>query len=390
MRRFLLLTALVMVLSGVFFALSWDGEGFAFEYSSAEAQSILTFIPSINRGDIENQKPLPDPPAVIKAVYATAWTAGGKGMERLIEFIKSTELNAVVIDIKDYSGIVSYDIQVPEVLKYKAKEVRTPRINALLKRLHDEGIYVIARQTVFQDPALVKARPDLAVQNKNTGRPWADQKGLSWADPASGEVWEYNIAIAKDALARGFDEINFDYIRFPTDGATKLMQYPFYDPVTTYKKDVIREFFRHLRASLPGARISADLFGQTTVDYEDMGIGQIIEYAYESFDYVAPMVYPSHFIANFLGYKNPATNPYEVIKYTSDLAFKRLRASGHSSKLRPWLQDFDLGGVAYGADKVSAQIRAVHDSSAGYENLYGGWMLWDPANIYTPEALQLD
>jgi hypothetical protein len=127
--------------------------------------------------DIENQKPLANPPAVVKALYATSWSASSaKKMTYFIDLIKSEGLNAIVIDIKDYSGLVAYDIQDPKVIEYGAKEVRMPRINTLIKRLHDEGIYVIARQTVFQDPALVKARPDLAVGSKATGGVWYDHK----------------------------------------------------------------------------------------------------------------------------------------------------------------------------------------------------------------------
>lgn len=379
-------------------------EPFSFVYQSEGDKSVTTHTVNPN-GDIENQKPLKNPPEVIKAIYSSGWTAGTtKGMDRLINLINETEINAIVVDIKDYSGVVSYDIQVPEVIKYGAREVRIPRINRLIKRFHDNGIYVIGRLTVFQDPALVKARPELAVKNMNTGKPWQDRKGISWIDPSSKEAWDYNISIAKDAYERGFDEINFDYIRFPSDGPTALMQFPFYDAKTTYKQDAIREFFQYLRKSLPGRKTSADLFGYTAINVDDLGIGQIIEYAYENFDYVAPMIYPSHYNANFLGYPKPATNPYEVVKHSMDSAIVKLIAwnevHASSSKLRPWLQDFDLGGVPYDADKVRAQIKAVEASSlkgcgeadpliGGLCNTFvDGWMLWDARNIYTSSALK--
>jgi len=342
--------------------------------------------------DIEPQNPLANPPEIIKAVYATSWSASSETkLNYLIDLINETELNAIVIDIKDFSGLVLYDIDFEDVEEYEAKEVRILRINALIKRLHDEGIYVIARQTVFQDPALVAARPDLAVRNNVTGGVWEDRKGLSWIDPASKEAWDYNIAIARDASNRGFDEINFDYIRFPSDGDLSVMSFPFYDIDTTLKKDVIGDFFGYLRSGLDGVVISADLFGLVTVNYDGLGIGQVIEDAYRNFDYVSPMVYPSHYAKGFIGYSNPATQPYEVVNYSIEIADTRLNslqnATGTApvfSQLRPWLQDFDLG-ADYTSDMVRAQITAVNDVDPSI-----GWMLWDPRNNYTRGALHTE
>lgn len=339
--------------------------------------------------DIEPQKPLPYPPATIKAIYVTSWTASNPArMDDLIQLIDQTELNAVVIDIKDFSGLVAYDIENDAVDKYGAKEVRIPRINALIKQLHDNGIYVIARQTVFQDPALVKARPDLAVKNAYTGKAWTDRKGLSWVDPASQEVWDYNIAIAKDAAARGFDEINFDYVRFPSDGSLEAMQFPFYDEATQFKKDIIRDFFMYLNSAMGDTVISADLFGLSTVAQDDLGIGQVIEDAYLNFDFVAPMVYPSHYAVGTLGFSNPAAHPYEIVNDSMTKAIMKQQAlqklvgqETQLAKLRPWLQDFDLG-TDYNAAEVRAQIQATYDAG-----VTSGWMLWDPRNEYTRDAL---
>lgn len=334
--------------------------------------------------DLPNQKPLSNPPQAVKAIYATSWSAGSQSkINYLINLIKETELNAIVIDLKDYSGFITYDIKVPEVGKYGAKEVRIPRINSLIKRLHDENIYIIGRITVFQDPFLAKARPDLAIKDKTTGEIWKDRKGLSWIDPASKDAWDYTIKISKDVAERGFDELNFDYIRFPSDGDLSIMGYPFYDEKTTSKADVIKDFFVYLRGNLRGIKTSADIFGLATVDNGDLGIGQVIQDAYLNFDYVAPMVYPSHYAIGFLGYKNPASYPYEVIKYSLDHAMAKLNALNPIPpvKLRPWLQNFDLGAV-YNAEKIQAEIRALTDAG-----LSDGWMLWDPKNIYTKSAL---
>lgn len=340
--------------------------------------------------DIEPQEPLSNPPSVIKAIYATSWSASSQSrMDYLINLINTTELNAIVIDIKDYSGFIAYDTNVPEVGEYGAEEIRIAKPNALIKRLHDNGIYVIARQTIFQDPVLAKARPDLAIKNSVTGEVWKDRKGLSWMDPASKEVWDYNIAIAKDAADRGFDEINFDYIRFPSDGDLSVISYPFYNASTTLKTTAMANFFRYLDENLNGVKTSADLFGLSTVNYDGLGIGQIIEDAYKSFDYVAPMVYPSHYANGFQGYQNPALYPYEVVNYSMETAVARLNnlknATGAGpvvyAELRPWLQDFDLG-ADYTAEMVRAQIKATYDADPSM-----GWMLWDPRNEYTKGAL---
>ncbi len=357
----------------------------------------------IENGDIPNQNRLSSPPEGIKAVYLTKNSAGLEDkVGSIIELIRETELNAVVIDIKDYSGYVSYDIKNAEVEKYgaknPAKEIPIKHLNELIKRFHDEGIYLIGRITVFQDPILAKARPDLAVQDKSKDGPWLDRKKLAWMDPSAKEVWDYNAAVAKDILDRGFDEVNFDYIRFPSDGDLDNMAFPFWDG-TIDKHIVLKRFFEYLRTSLPDAKLSVDLFGMAAFADNDLGIGQIIEDAYEFFDYVCPMVYPSHYEKGFLGYKNPADHPYEVIKYSMEIALKKLNDANvkiaeenrldpaankklFAAKLRPWLQDFDLG-ADYDAQKVRSEIEAVYDSG-----LDSGWFLWDPRNVYTREALK--
>ncbi len=394
--------------------------------------SIASDVVSESNSDIEPQKPLPNPPAQIHAIYLTSWSAGSeKKIGQIIDLIRGTSINAVVIDIKDYSGYVTYDSQVPEVEKYNAKELRIPKLNALIKRLHDENIYAIGRITVFQDPRLAKARPDLAIQSVSKGAVWHDSKGLAWIDPASKDAWDYIVKIAKDASSRGFDELNFDYIRFASDGNLRDMKFPFWNGKTP-KNEIIREFFQYLRGGLTGTKISADVFGIITVRKDDLGIGQIIEDAYQYFDYVMPMVYPSHWASGSFGFKNPALYPYEVVKYSIEEALARLNeynsppkaaatssvitASNSSSsgratvdakverhgesqaKIRPWLQDFDLGAI-YNPPMVKKQISAVYDvfcqdntSSTAQaqtcENGLGGWSLWNPSNSYLKAALE--
>lgn len=361
---------------------------------------------SNRNGDIDNQPQLKNPPEIVKALYVTGWSAGSYArMTSLISIIESRGLNAVVIDIKDYSGYVSYAMDVPGVKASGAEgEIRIARPNELIKRLHDKNIYVIGRVTVFQDPILAKAHPEWALKEKNTGKTWLDNHKLAWMDAAGQPTWDYTISIAKDALSRGFDEINFDYIRFASDGNLGSISFPFWDGKTA-KHLVIKNFFSYLREQLPDAKLSADLFGLATYDsWDDLGIGQVIEDAYQYFDYVCPMVYPSHYAAGTLNYKNPAEHPYEIIKYSMDEALKRLSAGikikaanvsstasssaqaavsrePYRAKLRAWIQVFDLGTV-YTPAMIQQEIKATEDALASSTGKYGGWLLWDPANNY--------
>jgi hypothetical protein len=337
--------------------------------------------------DIEPAPRLSDPPQVVKGIYVTGWIAGYQSrMDKMIELVDQTELNAMVIDVKDFSGYLSYPTDVPAVKEAGAdREPRFVRPNALLKKLHDHGIYVIARVSVFEDSVFAKAHPEWALKTAD-GKLWGDQKGLFWMDPANKDVWDYEVAVAKDAFARGFDEVNFDYVRFPTDGATKAIVYPTWDGVTP-KEKVIGDFWKYLREALPGEKISADLFGLTTVAEDDLGIGQDLSNAYGNFDAVAPMVYPSHYGTGFQGFKSPAQHPYEVIKYSMEGAVRKFRdltaatsSPAYTTKtlLRPWLQAFDLGAV-YSPDMIRQEIKAVDDAvKTAAPEFYGGWLLWDP------------
>ncbi|MGA2328405.1 MAG: putative glycoside hydrolase [Bryobacteraceae bacterium] len=326
---------------------------------------------------------LANPPAIVKGVYFTSWSAGlSRRIDYLVDLRRKTGLNTVVIDIKDYSGRLAYRVAVPEATRYGAVRMTVRDIDALIARLHREGIYAIARFTVFQDPVLAAARPHLAVHRRATSGLWLDRKGLAWIDPASREAWDYNLAIAADAASHGFDELNFDYVRFPSDGDLADMDFPSWDGRTP-KHVAIREFFGRLRRKLAGVRISADLFGLATMSQDELEVGQLIEDSYDGFDYVCPMVYPSHFAPKFLGFDNPAEHFYEVVNRSMRQAAARLKPTS-KAKLRPWLQDFSLG-ARYDAAMVQAQVRAVRDALG---ERYAGYLLWSSSNLYTREALQ--
>jgi hypothetical protein len=334
-------------------------------------------------------------PEPLKAIYMTSWVAGTPSLRNnLVKLADDTEINAVVIDIKDYSGKIVFPVTDPALKAFGSEEVRVPDMQDFIESLHKKGIYVIGRVAVFQDAYFVKQRPDLAVKNAAGTAVWKDHKGISWIDAGSKDYWDYIIEIAKEARKIGFDEINFDYIRFPSDGDMQDISFP--QSSTTPKAAVIRNFFSylhdHLQAdeSTRGLKTSADLFGMTTTATDDMGIGQVLTNALPYFDYVSPMVYPSHYPDNFLGFAKPEAHPYDVVHYAMESAVSRAMAlasstgqdqTAYKNKLRPWLQDFGLG-MTYTATEVDAQIKATYDVGLT------SWLLWSASNKYTTSALQ--
>ncbi|MEK9186133.1 MAG: putative glycoside hydrolase [Patescibacteria group bacterium] len=415
-----------LVLAGLFLFLKENNV----IYISAELRENIPILDN-KILDFSPQKPLANPPETIKAIYLTNWSANNEDrLSKTIQLIKDTELNALIIDIKDFSGYLGYNTELELPKKYNAIELRIPQLNRLIKRLHDEGIYLIGRISVFQDQRLALAKPELAVHSKQAleknygvkpvsensilgenqswdfskvSTTWKDYKGLTWMDTASQEVWDYNIAIAKEILDRGFDEVNFDYVRFPSDGNIDDTTHPFWDE-KKLKTYVVRDFFKYLRDQLPLAKLSADLFGLVTVNRDGLGIGQHLEYALPYFDAIAPMTYPSHYFKGFIGYENPSEHPYEVIKYSLDSAAQRMKqyklslynALGTTTpisefnfpiaKLRPFLQDFDLG-ADYDGLMIRKEIQAVYDVASTAPEFFDGWMLWNASNNYTREAL---
>jgi hypothetical protein len=329
-------------------------------------------------------------PDAVKALYMTSWVAGTRNIrERLINVVDTTEANSLVVDIKDYSGKIAFKTNTTLLKDIGASENRIPNIKEFIGYLHDKNIYVIGRITVFQDPFYTKVKPSVAVKKEsNKSVVWKDYKGLSYVDVGSKEYWDYVVALSKESYDVGFDELNFDYIRFPSDGNMKDIYYPFSEDIVNLNPDlgkaiVLRNFFRYLHEELSGidVKMSADLFGMAATNKDDLNIGQILEYAAPYFDYLAPMVYPSHYPKGFNGYNNVNKYPYEIVKLSMDEAVKRMiSASTSPQKIRPWLQDFDYP-VTYTPEMVRAQKKAVYDAGLN------SWMMWDPTNIYTKSAL---
>lgn len=332
----------------------------------------------------------------VRAIYLTSWSAATPGrLSEAMALATTTEVNSVVIDIKDYTGTVVFRSDNALISSLGASVSRLD-LAALVDRLHSEGIYVIARIAAFQDQHLLTVKPALAVRDSQ-GRIWYDRKGLGWVDPASPEVWEYLVAVGRAAARAGVDELNFDYIRFPSDGNLSELRYPVYDAAGETKREVIRRFFEYLTTQLrpTGVVLSADLFGLATVRPDDLGIGQVIEDAFLYFDYISPMVYPSHYATGFMQFTNPADHPYQVVRYSLVRAEQRRAAFARTlaplpagdnapapmdrmARIRPWLQAFDLGAL-YPPPVIRMQMQAVSDVG-----LTSGWLLWSPSNRYLP------
>lgn len=333
--------------------------------------------------------PYPEPlrtPDKVKGIYLTGNTFASTGRRQyLIDLVDMTELNAVVVDTKDYRGRPAYAPISPFLAKVPTSSIAMANddYRKILQELQEKNIYTIARITNFQDPAAVDNFPELALKNKN-GSIWSDYKGMVWLDMTNPASWQIPVEQAKDAAMIGFDEVQFDYIRFPTDG--NLNQIAYANSPIGKKYHTLAEFYRYVDeqlAELP-IPISVDLFGLAyhhRADNEyDLNIGQRLADATLYFDYISPMVYPSHYPAGYLGFANPAAHPYEIVNKAMNDG-NTIMANTTSSKAltRPWLQDFDLGAV-YDANMVRAQIKAADDNNTA------GWLIWNASNRYTEDA----
>lgn len=320
----------------------------------------------------------------IRALYLTGHSVGyAERMENIFKLVDNSEINALVMDIKDVEGIVNYRTQVPLAKEIGADSSIVKDYPAIIKRAKGRNLYLIARIVVFKDQQLAEKKPEWTVKDKNGGT-WRDYKGKRWVDPYNQEIWKYNIDLAKEAVAMGFDEIQFDYVRFPSDGKKNNAVYT-YNSQGWSKEENIKQFLKYASEELHalGVPISADIFGLVTTVQDDMGIGQTMASIGQYVDYISPMVYPSHYYPGNFGLANPNAHPYETVFHSLKNGQEKLNKANLSTPMRPWLQDFDLGQPSYGKDEVWAQIKACND--LGIDS----WMLWNAGNKYTTEALQV-
>jgi len=397
----------------------------------AEEQLVKEPEISIDNRKVTKHVPLP---GQVKAIYMTSCVVGTPSFrDRLVRLVSETEINSIMIDIKDFSGTLSF---LPESEAWKSawqnSRCGARDMREFIEALHEQGIFVIGRITVFQDPFYTSQRPELAVKKADRTTVWKDYKGLSFIDVGARPYWDHLVDLVVDSYNVGFDELNFDYVRYPSDGPMNDIAFT-HAEASEYGNDKqanLEAFFKYLNEQLSSEELfadyrhentgrasntpwtSADLFGMTTTNYNDLSIGQVQDRAAPYFDFIAPMVYPSHYPDGAFGYADPNDYPYQIVNYAMKTGVERMEASttpmqgflheplfvtnasgtkvltGEYSKpvygpnkFRTWIQDFDYGGD-YDAADVRAQIQASYD--AGVMD----WMIWAPSNIYTKAALK--
>jgi hypothetical protein len=321
-------------------------------------------------------------PFTPKGVYLSFYGIGDRKLrEDALRLLRETELNTLVIDVKGDRGMIPYKSSIPLAIEIGAQKIITVKdMKELIQSLKDEGIYTIARIVVFKDNLLANHRPDLAAKDLN-GRIWHDREGLAWADPFKTAVWEYNIQIAVEAVQQGFDEIQFDYIRFPDDRSVQFSMPNTMESRVTAISGFLKEARKRL---LPyNVFLSADIFGYVCWNLNDTFIGQTLDDLTPHLDYLSPMLYPSGFQYGIPGYRIPVSNPYEIVH----LSLKRAqeRTSFSPLRFRPWLQAFR----DYAFDRRFFEGREIRDQINGVEQFGShSWLLWNPQNIYSKEGLK--
>ncbi|WP_127532499.1 putative glycoside hydrolase [Paenibacillus kobensis] len=373
---------------------------------SASAKQILTAVVHNNAGAenqpgsassgaaeqgqpsnvLEKKDPQPDSPK-IKGIYVTAHSAGGSRMSKLLDLLDKTELNSMVIDIKDDNGYITYPTDNSELLKLGTPQKYIRDLPATMKRLQEHDVYPIARIVVFKDTVLARKHPNMSYVTSN-GKVWENGKGDSFVNPYLKEVWDYNVQIAKEAVKFGFKEIQFDYVRFP-EGFEKKEASLKFEKTDEKRVDVIADFVKYAREQLEplGVRVSVDIFGYAASVPAAEGIGQDFVKISKQVDVISPMVYPSHYSTGWFDVKEPDMNPYATIKGAMEDTHKKLTPLGsYTPVIRPWIQDFTaswLGKghyIKYGKPQIDAQLKALKDTNIEE------YLLWNANNNYTPDA----
>ncbi|WP_052345894.1 putative glycoside hydrolase [Paucisalibacillus sp. EB02] len=350
------------------------------EGSSKEEQS------SENTVEKPKQKATEKPKKVdVRGIYLNRTSIREENVQQYIDLIKSTNLNAVVIDVKDDYGKLTYDSNIELANKIGSDSgPATKDLKKLIQRFKDAGIYTIARVVVFKDPFLAKNMSDYAMKRKD-GTVWQDAAGTKWVDPYKEEVWNYVTSIAQEASDSGFDEIQYDYIRFPEKGKQVDQEVTYDNPNNLTKSENILAFLKHSENQLRNypVYVSADVFGLVTTASDDMGIGQVWENISTHVDYISPMTYPSHYAPGSYGVPNPDRAPYEIMLQAMIDAKERNKNLEEKGKdvavIRPWVQDFDYLSI-YTVTDVKKQIQALQDQNITQ------YLIWNAGNDYTVDA----
>jgi hypothetical protein len=326
--------------------------------------------------------PLAAAPREVRALYVNAWAFGGRRFDDLLRLADSTEVNSLVIDIKDDTGYLTYRSAVPTAIQIGANtQLRAPDAAARVAKLLAHGIHPIARIVVAKDPLLASRKPAWAVRDRSGGL-WRDRLDFAWVDAFNDSVWVYAAQLAEEAVHLGFREIQFDYVRFPDEPRARMADAIFAArrPGESSRDGVARNL-RLLRDRVKALDVpfTIDVFGMTTNVEVDLGIGQVWEDLITTADVVLPMVYPSHYYHAMYGVSHPNSEPYRIVRSALEDGQRRAaRLSVATAQIRPYLQAFTLGLPRYTPDRVRAQISAAAD--VGIRS----WVLWNPRSDYSP------
>jgi len=290
-----------------------------------------------------------------------------RSFEVIVHYMEAAGLNLAVMHAKDPFGRLFWESN-NTLAKNMGAPVSHAPLGTAVKTLKQKGIWTAVKIDVFQDGLLVENHPEMGVKDSETGELWADRKGLHWANPYDRRVWDYTIALCLELIELGVDEIQFDYIRFPSDGNLSTIQYPIILEDTS-PQECIGKFlaYAHSKLKPSGVIISVDLFGMTAWKTEDFGVGQVLEQITPHVDVICPMFYPSHFPENFLNLKNPDQYPYKIMKSSLEEMKKRT-----GTEIRPWIQ-----GFWYTPEEIDAQLQGI------FENNIKSWTVWNPSGRYS-------
>lgn len=399
MKKKLIVSTLLILMTYLSFFVSIQAEEKETEDTIINVGFLTTFETKLENRHIPD--PLPrfvwssglkfEYPDYVRGIYLTGHSAGNSRFEELVSYIHETELNAMVIDIKDDWGNITYKVDEDSPF-YDVSRNYIKDVEGMLKRLEEEQIYPIARIVVFKDTELAKIHPEWSFLEN--GKVWKNRRGEAFVNPFLEEVWKYNVDIAIEAAKLGFQEIQFDYVRFPEGFETKDKDFEYSlgkysdneDDDVKRRVDAVTDFVAYAKKELEpyGVDVSVDIFGYSATIEEAPGIGQNFSRISENVDVISSMIYPSHWGNHYFGIPVPDKEPYRLVDEYAKVENEVLSKLENKPVSRPWLQDFSAtwlypkGQVFYyGKDEVEAQIKALYDNGI-YE-----YLLWDPSNRYT-------
>src|SRR5881275_1704256 len=324
--------------------------------------------------------------SAVKGLYVNAWAFGSHKLWQLVRLADETEINAFVVDVKDDTGCLLYPSAVPTAEQIGANAcVRAKDAKARLDTLAAHRIYPIARIVVAKDPLLAERKASWSVKDRDTGGLWRDRINIAWVDAYNDSVWIYSAQLAQEAAQMGFQEVQFDYVRFPDEPRERMATaiFPAHRSGQT-QREAVREHVALLKDRLKasGVPVTFDIFGLTASATGDLGIGQVWEDFVSVADVVLPMVYPSHYYRGAFGYAWPNGQPYHIVRSALTDALQRSRPLPGSAEIRPFLQAFTLGRrlPRYTPFEIREQIRAAEDLGIT------SWVLWNPRSVYQRES----